>query len=794
VLLDCGWNEEFDESLLQPLKQVIHDIDAVLITHPDIQHMGALPYAVGKLGLTAPIYCTVPVMKMGQMVMYDLFQYRLQFDFKIFDLDDVDAAFEGVTQLRYCQSVDLKGKAEGVNITPFTAGHLIGGTLWQITKETETILYAVDYNHAKERHLNRSVLGTFKNPTLMITDSLNTRVTRPRRADRDKKLIETMMNTLQGRGNVLLPCDSAGRVLELLLTLHARWLKMRLADSAENYSLVLLTNVGYNTVEFATQLIEWMSDDVMKSFNQQRDNPFDLKHLRLCHSRKEYDALAARGPCVVLASSETLACGFAQDLFVDFATQANSCVVFTSRCAASTLATRVMRAAGALDDEEEDDDDDAADDGDGGVGGGVGGGGADAKTSAASANAKRETKVTKAKREPGPFSVTFDRYRNVKLHGEALTEHRRQLQQQQEQREHEEEMKTNAADGDGDDESSEDEDVDDDDDDDDDVGGGGLTGAPRQQRKRRKRFRLEAAFPMYPEVEHRPQWDVYGASIDLEHFARLTSTASVPQDSGRDAEEAAAAVVAAKREAAAATAAAEEAAAADAAEAARRAADPHKTVVESVTIDVRCRIIYIDYEGRSDGRSIKTLLATVEPRKLVLVRGGARSKQLLVDFVANGSLRSTCKQVMVPLANQMMDVTSDTNVFKVSIRDTLAQSLSFLAVGDTGYEVAYAEGAVSVNYDECPIPQLNPVAMSTAVDAPLSGHNAVYLGNVKFSNLKRLLNEAGIQADFYGGVLVCNDGIMNVRKVSPTQISIKGCVCEEYYRIRDILYGQFQIV
>ena len=36
--------------------------------------MGALPYLVGKCGLHCPIYATIPVYKMGQMFMYDLYQ------------------------------------------------------------------------------------------------------------------------------------------------------------------------------------------------------------------------------------------------------------------------------------------------------------------------------------------------------------------------------------------------------------------------------------------------------------------------------------------------------------------------------------------------------------------------------------------------------------------------------------------------------------------------------------------------------------------------------------------------
>ena len=43
------------------------------------------------------------------------------------------------------------GRGHGLSITPYAAGHMIGGTMWKIMKEgEEDIIYAVDYNHKKE--------------------------------------------------------------------------------------------------------------------------------------------------------------------------------------------------------------------------------------------------------------------------------------------------------------------------------------------------------------------------------------------------------------------------------------------------------------------------------------------------------------------------------------------------------------------------------------------------------------------------------------------------------------------
>jgi Cft2 family RNA processing exonuclease len=61
---------------------------------------------------------------------------------------------------------------------------------------------------------------------------MHARPPRKRAAD----LIELVMGTVRKGGNVLLPCDTAGRVLELLLLLDHHWTRNRLGT----YPLVLL--------------------------------------------------------------------------------------------------------------------------------------------------------------------------------------------------------------------------------------------------------------------------------------------------------------------------------------------------------------------------------------------------------------------------------------------------------------------------------------------------------------------------------------------------------------------------
>lgn len=61
--------------------------------------------------------------------------------------------------------------------------------MWKIVKDgEEDIIYAVDYNHKKERHLNGAVLETLSRPSLLITDAFNVLNVQTRRRERDSQL------------------------------------------------------------------------------------------------------------------------------------------------------------------------------------------------------------------------------------------------------------------------------------------------------------------------------------------------------------------------------------------------------------------------------------------------------------------------------------------------------------------------------------------------------------------------------------------------------------------------------
>lgn len=93
---------------IEAVKRRIPQINAVLLSYPDIAHVGALPYLVSKCGLKCPIYATLPICKMSQLFLQDwILGHKSVEDFNLFDISDVDAAFEMVEYVKFGQVVSF---------------------------------------------------------------------------------------------------------------------------------------------------------------------------------------------------------------------------------------------------------------------------------------------------------------------------------------------------------------------------------------------------------------------------------------------------------------------------------------------------------------------------------------------------------------------------------------------------------------------------------------------------------------------------------------------------------------
>lgn len=690
-LLDCGWDDRTDVMDLVELKEHAGRVDAVLVSHADTRHLGALPYAVGKLGLECPVYATLPVHKMGQMVLYDLYlSKRAEEDYDTFDLNDVDRAFGMFNTMRYAQQINLSGKGEGITITPFPAGHSVGGTTWRISKEAEDILYAVDYNHRKERHLNGAALHTFNRPAVLITDAYNGLTEQTSRKLRDRTLVAGVMQTLRSGGNVLIPVDTATRVLEILLVLDSHWEHQKIGL----YSLAFLNNVAYNVVEFAKSMLEFMNSDISKSFEHTRDNVFDCKNVHLCHNMEELEELPDQ-PKVVLASMASLEAGMGRNLLVDWASNPDNLILFVERAQAGTVSSFIQA---YMDSDETED---------------------------------FQARIMMGHREP------LDEVELVEF-------------QEAEEARKEEEMLADAVYGDAGLEIM-------------DLEEGNANAGTVQEKARAVGQVLIEGFetpegavaPLFPFPEEDVERDEYGEVLDPAEFAgdeEPSPTSAAEAMGGKS----------------------------DGGDTDMLEESPTKLVVEEVDIVIRASLQYIDFEGRSDERSIKNIVTQVQPRQLILVHGSTEATQSLKSH-----FETVLKSVHAPNPLEPVTIDSVSASYRLRLTEDFMRMVRFSRVAGN-YQVAWVDGELKREEGN---EALDLVPSQGALHAV---QKAVFVGETRLAELKEIIQSTlNLSVRFIPGGLVCGDRVV-VRKEGQ-RLSFEGALSEEYYRVREVVYAQYHM-
>ena len=294
--------------------------------------------------------------------------------------DEIASYFSLIHPLKYSQPHQplpspFSPPLNGLTITAYNAGHTLGGTIWHIQHGLESIVYAVDWNQARENVLagaawlggagagGAEVIEQLRKPTALICSSRGgERAALPGGRTKRDELLLNMIKSAAGKGGiVLIPTDSSARVLELAYLLEHAWRTETQNDDSplRTSKLYLASNSIGATMRYTRSLLEWMDDGIVREFeavdndphsqqgrhngNQSmgqnvRAGPFDFKHLRLLERRgqidrilNETDNLGRSVGKVILASDTSLEWGFSKDVLRRIADDGRNLVILTEK-------------------------------------------------------------------------------------------------------------------------------------------------------------------------------------------------------------------------------------------------------------------------------------------------------------------------------------------------------------------------------------------------------------------------------------------------------------------------------
>lgn len=221
VLLDCGLKPSQYEEEFPLLDQIdLDSLDAVVISHAHMDHVGCLPYLY-KYGYKGPVYMTDPTKYLTYILLTDYVELKeREGQIPPYTESDIESLMYRIVTLDYEEVTDI---APDIKLTLYDAGHEIGSALvhLHIGNGRYNILYTGDFKFGRTNLLNKAV-NKFRRVEMLIMESTygGRDDVQPPRIEAENTLVKTIAETVENNGKVLIPAFSTGRAQEILYILN----------------------------------------------------------------------------------------------------------------------------------------------------------------------------------------------------------------------------------------------------------------------------------------------------------------------------------------------------------------------------------------------------------------------------------------------------------------------------------------------------------------------------------------------------------------------------------------------
>ncbi|NOZ89267.1 MAG: beta-CASP ribonuclease aCPSF1 [Crenarchaeota archaeon] len=340
VLLDVGINPAGTGYDLYPRLDVdqlkIDEIDAVVITHAHLDHMGLLPYLF-KYGYRGPVYATKPtrdLMVLSQLDLLDIAQRGgekppySQLEVKKMVLHTIPLDYGEVTDI-----------APDIKLTFYNAGHILGSAMahLHIGEGLHNIVYTGDFKFGRTRLLDKANAVFPRVETLIMESTYGDR-DQPKRELAELELISTISRTAARKGKVLIPVMAVGRAQEILLVLAEALRKKLLPQELKVYIDGSIKQVTAIHLTYPELLSAQVRSRILRD-----ENPFEHENIIPVDKKQTREEIAASDePAVILATSGMLTGGPSVEYLRLLAGDPRNTLIFVAYQAKGTLGRRIL--------------------------------------------------------------------------------------------------------------------------------------------------------------------------------------------------------------------------------------------------------------------------------------------------------------------------------------------------------------------------------------------------------------------------------------------------------------------
>ncbi len=357
ILIDCGIspepavkgldavaNGEANKAFpyLDSANLTINDLDAVILTHAHMDHMGFIPYLY-KFGYTGPVYCTPPSRDLAALLLYDYVKLvQKSGGTPLYGEKDIKSMLTHMITRDYGEVTNV---TEEIKLTYHNAGHILGSGIvhLHVGEGMYNLVHTGDMKYGYTRLFDQADTKYPRIDALFMESTYGgSRDVGKDRQQSEIELMDAIKRTVENGGKVLIPLFAVGRSQELSLVLE------NYITNNPNYKLnvpIFLDGMILEASAIHTAYPEYMKMSLRKRILN-NNSPFESEIFEV--AKGERSEILEKGPAVILASGGMLNGGASLEYFKVMAEDPKNMIVFVGFNAASSLGRRVQNGLGEV--------------------------------------------------------------------------------------------------------------------------------------------------------------------------------------------------------------------------------------------------------------------------------------------------------------------------------------------------------------------------------------------------------------------------------------------------------------
>ncbi len=348
ILIDCGIspepglkgaiaNEDPEVNKAFPYLDAanfsIEELDAVVLTHAHMDHIGFVPYLY-KYGYKGPVYCTPPTRDLAALLLNDYFRLvQKTGGTPLYDEKDIRNMLMHTIVREYGEVTNITNE---LKLTYHNAGHILGSSIvhLHVGEGEYNLVHTGDMKYGFTRLFDPADIKYPRMDALFIESTYggNNDISINRK-QAEINLMDIIKKTISNNGKVLIPLFAVGRSQEIQLVLNS-YLK--------NYNIdapVYMDGMILEASAIHTAYPEYLKES-LKNMILNNKSPFESDIFEIIKGEREQ--VLERGPSIILASGGMLNGGTSLEYFKKLADDPKNSLIFVGYNSAGSLGRRLQ--------------------------------------------------------------------------------------------------------------------------------------------------------------------------------------------------------------------------------------------------------------------------------------------------------------------------------------------------------------------------------------------------------------------------------------------------------------------